>query len=134
MEQRAYDRGINEPRESFKGLLNQLATSSADIVRNEIALVIQGFREKVNALSTGAILFVTAVITAFVGIAALCAAIVIGLSFVMNSALAAVVAGAGFFIIGAIFGLAGYREIKKSAPGSSTVQSEKKRFLKEVRR
>jgi len=101
-------------RESFTELLGQLASSSAAKVHDEIALLIQGFREKARA-ARGAV--ITIAIGAAIGWAAcmsLCAALIVGLSAYMAPVIAALIVGSALALVVAVIGFIGYRQLKKT--------------------
>jgi hypothetical protein len=114
MNGKAENKGMAPVRESFTELLGQLASSSATKVHDEIALLIQGFREKARA-ARGAV--ITIAIGAAIGWCAcmsLCAAMIIGLSDYMAPVIAALVVGSALALVGVVIGFIGYRLLKKT--------------------
>ncbi|HEX2965860.1 MAG TPA: phage holin family protein, partial [Syntrophorhabdaceae bacterium] len=103
-------------RESFTELLKQLATSSSDMVRNEIALITQELKDKVKALSSGALMVTAAALVAFVALMSLFAAAIIGLSAYMNAGLAALLVGLISVLAAGVFIMAGVRKLKQAVP------------------
>lgn len=104
------------PRESFTDLLEQLANNSAAVVRDEIALVIQGIREKVTAARGGVLTIVAGAAISFAAFMCLCAALILRLTDYMAPDTAAFVTGAALALIGVIFVFIGCRGCKRSIP------------------
>lgn len=100
-------------RESFSELLGQLAKNSAAVVHDEIQLVIQGIREKVNAALRGVLLIVTGAVIGFAAFMCLCAALIIGLTSYMTPVIAALVTGVALTSVGVVVAFIGYRQLKK---------------------
>lgn len=88
-------------QESFTELLKQLANSSTTIVRNEIALAIQGIFKKAQALKNGAILMAAAALFAMLALMAFVAALIVWIASYIGAGWSAVVIGCGL-IIGAL--------------------------------
>jgi hypothetical protein len=101
-------------RESFTELLGQLAKNSAAVVHDEIELVIQRMREKVEAVRSGVILLAIGAAISFAAFMSLCAALIIGLTSYMAPAIAALVTGVLFALIGVVIAFIGYKQLKKS--------------------
>lgn len=100
-------------RDSLTELLEQLATNSATMVRDEIQLVIQRIREKVSAFRTGAITVVIGAAFIFTAFMSLCAAFIIWLASFMAPVIAALVAVAVLALIGVIITYIGFKQLKK---------------------
>ena len=77
------DKGTTTQRDSLSELLGQLANNSADVVHDEIELVIQGIREKAAAARSGVVTVVTGAVVGFAAFLSLCTALIIGLSSYM---------------------------------------------------
>ena len=101
-------------RESFNELLGQLAKNSAAVVHDEIELVIQRMREKVEAIRSGVILLAIGAAISFTAFMSLCAAVIIGLTYFLVPVMAALVTGAALALIGGIIAFIGYKQLKKS--------------------
>lgn len=101
-------------RESFTELLGQLANNSAARVHDEIDLVIQGIREKVRAVRSGALTVAIGAVIGFAAFMSLCAAVIIGLTSYMAPVFAALVTGAALALIGVVIAFIGYKQLKKS--------------------
>ncbi|MDZ7579256.1 MAG: phage holin family protein [Deltaproteobacteria bacterium] len=69
-------------RDSFSELLGQLANTSADVVRDEIELVIQK-SEKATAVRGGILTVAIGTVISFAAFMSLCAALIIGLTHYM---------------------------------------------------
>ena len=103
-------------RESFSELLGDLSRNSAALVRDEIQLVIERIREKVKTALRGVLLIVTGAAISFAAFICLCAALIIGLTAYMSPAIAALVTGVGFALVGVVIAFVGYRHVKKAGP------------------
>jgi protein-S-isoprenylcysteine O-methyltransferase Ste14 len=99
--------------ESFGELLGQILAHSTVLVRDEIELIKQEAREEVQHLSKGAIKVAIGAIVCLVAFMALCAALVILLTYYMEPEIAALVTGVGIGFIGLIFVLIGVRQLKR---------------------
>ena len=99
--------------QSLVDMLGMLVKSSATVVRDEVELVIQRFRERVGALRRGMLLLCTGVLFAFAGILCLGAAAIIGLSVYMSSVIAALIVGAVFATTGVVIVSIGYRQLQR---------------------
>ena len=99
--------------QSLAEMLGTLIRSSATVVRDEIELVIQRFRERANALKRGMLLLCAGVLVAFAGLLCLGAAAIIGLSSYMSSVIAALLVGAVFASTGGVIVFIGYRQLQK---------------------
>jgi hypothetical protein len=101
-------------RESFTELLALLANNLAVRVHDEIELVIQGMREKVRAVRSGALTVAIGVVISYAAFMCLCAALIIALSSYMAPVIAALVTGAALALIGVVIAFIGYKQLKKS--------------------
>ena len=108
------NKGTTTQRDTLSEMLGQLANNSADVVHNEIELVIQGIREKATAVRSGIVTVVTGAAIGFAAFFSLCAALIIGLSSYMAPVMAALVTGAALALIGVVIAFIGYRQLKKS--------------------
>jgi uncharacterized membrane protein YqjE len=122
-------------RESFGELLGQLANNSAALVRDEIALAKQEMNEKLNAFKSGVITVAVGAVIAYLGSLALIAAIILGLSYVVDPWLAALIVGAALAIVGGIIAFSGIGQLKRtSLKPEQTIETleEDKEWLKEM--
>jgi uncharacterized membrane protein YqjE len=101
-------------RDSFSELLGQLANTSADVVHDEIELVIQKISEKSAAVRGGILTVAIGAAISFAAFMSLCAALIIGLTHYMAPAMAALVTGAALALIGVVIAFIGYKQSKKS--------------------
>jgi len=105
---------VTEPvRESFTELLGQLASSSAEMVRDEIELLIQGIRERVRAVRGAVFTIAIGAVISFAAFISLCAGLIIGLSSYMSPVIAALVTGSALALVGVVIGFIGYKQLKK---------------------
>ena len=100
--------------DSFTELLGQLTKNSATLVRDEVELVIQREREKVRAARSSVLLVATGVVISFAAFMSLCAALIIGLTSYMAPAIAALVTGVAFALVGGLIAFTGYKQLKRS--------------------
>jgi len=114
MNSTAINKGPPAQRESFTDLLGQLANSSAAVVHDEIALVIEEIREKGRAVRGGVFTVAIGAVIGFAALMSLCAASILALTSYMSPALAALVTGAVLASIGVAIAYIGYRLLKKS--------------------
>ncbi len=105
-------------RASFTELLGQLASSSAAKVHDEIALLIQGFREKARAARGAVITIAIGVAIGWVACMSLCAALIIGLSAYMAPVIAALIVGSALALVAAVIAFIGYRQLMKTVQKS----------------
>lgn len=122
-------------RESFGELLGQLANNSAALVRDEFDLARQELSEKVGELRAGLVVAAVGALIGLVGILALTAAAIIGLSFYVGPGNAALIVGAALGLIGGITTLAGMKQVKRTRlKPTQTIKTleEDKEWLKEL--
>ncbi len=123
------------PRESFGQLLTQLATHSAALVRDEMALAKQEMRESVRSLRTGIATLAIGALIAWIALLTLAAAAVIGLANFMHPGYAALVVGVGLAIVGGNIVLVGINRLKQTnLVPEQTMETleEDKQWLKEL--
>jgi len=89
-------------RESFGELLSKLATESAGLVRDEIELGKQEFREKAKSLRSAILTIAVAVCLAFISLFTLDAALVIGIGKEIGYGISALVVGFGLVLASGI--------------------------------
>jgi uncharacterized membrane protein YqjE len=122
-------------RESFGELLGQLASQSAALVRDEIDLAKQEFREKVKSFRTGIVVVALGAVLGLIALQALFAALILGLSTIVSPAVAALATGVALAIIGGTAAFSGIRILKNTKlKPEETIQSlkEDKEWLKEM--
>ncbi len=114
MNSKVANKDTTTQRDSLSDMLEQLANNSATVVRDEIALVIQGIRERVTAARGGVVTIVVGAAIGFAAFMCLCAALIIRLTAYMAPGTAAFVAGAALALIGVVIVFIGVRQLKKS--------------------
>jgi hypothetical protein len=114
MNNKAVNKDPTAKRDSFTELLGQLANNLACVVHDEIELVIQRTREKVSAVRGGVLTVATGAFISLVAFMCLCAALIMELASYMAPALAALVIGASFALVGVVIAFIGYKQLKKS--------------------
>jgi cytochrome c biogenesis protein CcdA len=122
-------------RESITDLIGDLASQSAGLVRDEMALAKQEFSEKLASLRPGAITLVLGAGLAMSAFLVLCAAAVAGLAEYMKVWQAALIVGGVLAIIaGALVAMGAGRLSKTSLKPRKTLKSleENKEWLKEI--
>jgi uncharacterized membrane protein YqjE len=124
-----------ETRESFGELLGQVATNSAALVRDEIALAKQEMSEKVAELRSGVVLIGIGAVVALVGTLALIAAAIIGLGYWIGPGWSALIIGGLLTLAGAIAAMSGIGRLKRTnLKPEQTIETleEDKEWLKEL--
>jgi len=114
MNSKVANKGTTMERDNISEMLGQLASNSADVVHDEIELVIQEIREKATAVRSGVVTVVTGAAIGFAAFLSLCAALIIWLSSYMAPVMAALVTGAALALIGVVIAFIGHRQVKKS--------------------
>lgn len=123
------------PRESFGQLLSQLATHSAALVRDEVALARQEMRESARSLRMGIVTLAIGALIGWIALATLAAAAVIGLANLMNPEYAALIVGGALAVVGGGVAMVGINRLKRtSLTPEQTMQTleEDKQWLKEL--
>lgn len=114
MDDKAMNNDSTAQRASFSELLGQLVKNAAAIVHDEIELAIQGVREKVRGIRSGALMVATGAAISFAAFLSLCAALIIGLTSYMSPVVAALITGAALALIGVFIAFIGCNQLKKS--------------------
>jgi uncharacterized membrane protein YqjE len=96
-------------RQSAATLLGRLVSAFTELVRNEIALAKAELAESSTRAKSGVIALIGAVSTLLAGVLTLVAAIILGLSKVMEPWLASLIVGAAISVVG-LFLLHGARQ------------------------
>lgn len=97
-------------------LIQQLATQTSDLVREEIALAQVELKEKGRRAGMGAGLFGGAGAIAFYAGGALIATIILGLSEVMWPWLAALIVTVVLFVVAGVLALVGKKKVEQATP------------------
>ena len=118
----------SQKKRSLIQLFADIPTIVRELVAGEIELLKQEMIRKLKALGVGAALLVVALIFIFATLGVLLTAAVFALSLIMPGWLAALLVAAVLLIIAVIFGLVGYRTLKKGIPPipSDTIDGLKK--------
>jgi len=131
----AFSKAENQSHESLTDLIGDLASQSAGLVRDEVALAKQEINEKVTSYRSPLITVgfgaVVAILAAFV----LCAALVAGLSEYLKVWMAALIVGGVLALIACIVVSAGLGRLKRlNLTPKKTMKSleENKEWLKEI--
>ena len=114
-------------RESFAELLGRLFKYSAQMVHDEIELVIQGIREKARNILNGALTVAAGVFIIFAALLSLCAALIIKLASYMDPVYAALVTAAGLAFVGVVIAFIGCTQLKKSFSNKEKPMPDTKR-------
>ena len=101
-------------RESFGDLLSRLATASAGLVRDEIELAKQEFREKTKSLRAGIISLAVAAFLGTIALFTLDAALVIGVGKWIGYGWSALAIGVAIMIVSGIIASIGLQQVKKT--------------------
>jgi len=123
------------PDESLGNLLSKLATQSASLVRDEIALVCQEFREKGRALQSPLLVMAAGSLLTLIAAGTLAAAIVLALSEYLKPWVAALLVAAVIGLVSGLLIITGINQLKhKSLKPEKTLESleENKEWLKEI--
>ena len=122
-------------RESLGELLSQLASSSAGLVRDEIALAKQEMSEKATEVGAGVAVVAAGAVLGLLALGAFCAAAIIGLASLVGAWQAALLVGALLAIAGGIIAYLGLKRLRTTrlAP-SETIRTlqEDKEWIKEM--
>jgi len=124
-----------QERESLGGMLGDLATQSASLVRDEVALARQELREKAKVVQSAAIVLAVGAMLALVSILVLCATVILALAEYVKPWQSALIVGLVFAIGAAISLTIGIGHLKqtnlKPEQTMETIE-ENKEWLKEI--
>lgn len=124
-----------QERESLGALLGELATQSASLVRDEVALARQEVREKMKIFQSAAVVITLGAVLGLVALLTLCAAVVLALTQYFEPWQAALIVGGLFAVIAAITTVIGFGKMKQtSLKPEQTIETleENKEWLKEI--
>jgi len=124
-----------EERESLGKLLGELASQSANLVRDEVALAQQEIREKLKTVQAAVIVIMAGAVLLLVSLLALSAALILGLSEYLKPWESALMVGAGIAIIASIITVVGIGQLKRAKlRPEQTIETleENKEWLKEI--
>ena len=122
-------------QETIGELISRLATDSAALVREEVALAKQEVRENVRTLTSNVAVLATGTVIAVLAVATLIAAAVIGLGHEIGYGTSALVVGIALAVLGGIALAIGVRKIKHSSlKPEKTIETleEGKRWVKDL--
>jgi uncharacterized integral membrane protein len=122
-------------RDSFGELIGDLANNSAALVRDEIQLVKQEMREKLESFRAGVITVAFGGVVLFIATFALVAAAIIGLSYLVGPGWAALIVGGLLALVGGIILMMGLGQLKRTnLKPEQTIETlqEDKEWLKEL--
>jgi len=124
-----------EREKSFRDLLSELASMSASLVRDEIALARQEVAERIESLKLPLIAIALASALGLVALMALAGAAIGGLAPVIGPALAALCIGAGLAIIAGVLAAFGVRRLKTNLKPEKTIRTlkEDEEWLKQMK-
>lgn len=124
-----------EEHESLGKLLGELASQSASLVRDEVALAQQEIREKLKTVQAAALMVIAGSALFLVSLLAFCTALIAALSAYLNLWQAALVVGAGIAIIASLVTFMGVGQFKRAKlRPQQTIETleENKEWLKEI--
>ncbi len=125
----------SQERESLGELLGDLATQSASLVRDEVALARQEVREKVKVVQSAAIVVAIGAVFALVSILTLCAAVILVLAQYIKPWQSALIVGAVFAVAAAITigaGIGRFNRTTLKPEQTMETLEENKEWLKEI--
>lgn len=124
-----------EERESLGELIGELASQSANLVKDEVALAQQEIKEKVRILQSAVIVVGIGVVLGLVSLLALCAALIVGLAEYLGIWQSALVVGLAVALVSGIVVFVGIGRIKRiNLKPEQTIETfeENKEWLKEI--
>lgn len=122
-------------RDSFGELIGDLANNSAALVRDEIQLVKQEMREKLESFRAGVVTVAIGGVVLLIATFVLVAAAVIGLGYLIGHGWAALIIGGVLALVGGITAMVGLGQLKRtSLKPEQTIETlqEDKEWLKEL--
>ena len=124
-----------QERESLGTLLGELATQSASLVRDEVALARQEVAEKMKIFQSAVVVITIGAVLGLAALLVLCAALVLALAQYVEPWQAALIVGGVFAVIAAITTVVGFGKLKQtSLKPEQTIETleENKEWLKEI--
>jgi uncharacterized membrane protein YqjE len=125
----------SQERESLGELLGDLATQSASLVRDEVALARQEVREKVKIMQSAAIVLAIGAVFALVSLLTLCAAVILLVAQYIEPWQSALIVGAVFAVAAAItigISIGQFRRTTLKPEQTMETMEENKEWLKEI--
>jgi uncharacterized membrane protein YqjE len=123
------------PRESVVQLLGDLASQSASLIQDEVALAKQELREKVESMQSTLVMIAVGALIALVAMASLCTALILALNEYLERWASALLVGVILSIIAGAMIALGIKRLKQlSLKPEKTLESleENKEWLKEI--
>lgn len=113
---------------STADLLRQMSDDTRRLIKDEIGLAQLEMKDKAKHVGMGAGLFGTAGILALFGFGALIATVIIALSLVMDAWLAALIVTVVLFVVAAVAGVVGKKQVTEGTPAKpeQTLENVKK--------
>jgi uncharacterized membrane protein YqjE len=126
---------IEMQRESLGELLGELASQSAGLVRDEVALAKQEIQEKLSQFQSALLILAAGVFLSGLALFALSAAAILALAVWVGAWQAALIVGGALAVVGGIIALMGIKRLKQtSLKPEQTLETleEDKEWLKEI--
>jgi len=125
----------SEERESMGELLGELASQSASLVRDEVALAQQEIREKLKAVQSAVTVIAVGAVLALVALLALCSAAILALAEYLRPWQSALAVGLFLAVVASIIAFVGIGQLKRTRlKPEQTIETleENKEWLKEM--
>lgn len=122
-------------RESLGELIGELASQSASLVRDEVALARQELQQKLKTVQLAASVIVIGAVIALIGALAICAAVIIALAEYVGHWQSALIIGVILVVVAGVIVLIGISRFKQtSLRPEQTIETleENKEWLKEI--
>ena len=100
--------------ESFGELLTQIASTFVALVQDQIELVKKEVRESLAKVQSGILRLALSSVIGMLALLTLTAAAVIGLGFLIGTAMSALIIGLGLALVGGILAFVSVRRLKKA--------------------
>lgn len=133
--QSIYSNEEPQQRESITNLLGELASQSAGLVRDEVALAKQEVSEKLGSMRSAVVIIALGAMLAMIATLALCAAAIAGLAQYMELWQAALLIGGALAVIAGIvvsLGLGNLKRVDLKPKATLRSLEENKEWLKEI--
>jgi uncharacterized membrane protein YqjE len=114
------------PDPSLGELVRQLTEQTSRLLRDEVQLAKTELKESAKHAGAGAGLFGGAGLFALLGLATLVAAAVAALSLVFEVWLAALIVSGALFVVAAVAGLVGKKQVDEAGPPERAIENVKK--------
>ncbi len=124
-----------EEHESLGKLLGELASQSANLVRDEVALAQQEIREKLKTIQVAIMVVIIGAVLFLVSLLALSAALILALSVYMKPWQSALLVGALIAVIASVItviGMSQFKRVKLRPKQTLETLEENKEWLREI--